>query len=355
MAEKVRLGFIGCGYMGQNAHIANYAQVPDCELVALAEGRPETAKAVATRWGIREIYRDHHELLEKADVDGIVGVMWFNLFAYLVTDVLNAGKAVTTEKPICIRPDNAERLTKLSRDKNLLYQVGYMKRHDPGAKTVRETVRQWKETGECGKLSYVRVTMPSGDWIMEHDPPLNLRDSAPMYMGQDVETAPDWMTKAQGDHYVGFVNFYIHQVNLIRYLIGEDYHVVYADPHGRTFTAVSDSGVVILLEMSSYGLQHRWDEFYTLNFDKGQLHLEMPAPMARQRAGNVTVYRQSGSDGSPQETRPMLPQRWSFLEQARAFVACLKDGTPTISPPEDAVKDLLVSEEYIRALAASRG
>lgn len=356
MARKVHLGFIGAGYMGQNAHIANYAKIPDCELIALAEGRTETAKAVARRYGISEIYPDHRALLENADVDGVVCIMGFHLFYSIVTEVLNAGKAVTTEKPMCIRPDNGARLAALAAEKGVTYQIGYMKRHDPGARYVKELVQTWKASGECGRLTYLRVTMPSGDWIMEHEPPINCGDAPPPYEGQTAESAPEWMTPEQSNHYISFINFYIHQVNLIRYLLGEDYRIAYADPYGRTFTAISESGVVIVLEMSSYGLQHRWDEFYVLNFEEGQIRLEMPAPMARQRAGNVVVYRRSGFDGKgiPQEIRPILPQRWAFEEQARAFVACLRDGTPPLSPPTDGVKDLEFSESYIRAVAAAR-
>jgi predicted dehydrogenase len=356
MAKTVRLGFVGAGYMGQNAHIANYATIPDCELVALAEGRSETARAVARRFGIGAVYGDHRELLEKAEVDGVVAIMGFHLFHALVSDILNAGRSVATEKPMCIRAENGRRLAALAESKGLLYQVGYMKRHDPAAKFARETVRAWRQSGECGDLTYVRVTMPSGDWIYEHEPPIHMGDAAPAYGGQSAESPPEWMTDEQGRHYVSFVNFYTHQVNLIRYVIGEDYHVAFADARGRTMTAIADSGVVIVLEMSSYGLQHRWDEFYTLNFDRGQVRLQMPAPMARQRAGEVVLYRQSGFGGSgtPQELRPVFPQRWAFLEQARHFVACLRDGAPTISPASDAVKDLDVSEEYIRCVAAAR-
>ena len=97
MAKKVRLGFIGAGYMGQNAHIANYAKIDDCELVALAEGRPDTARAVADRYGIESVYPSHHELLADADVDGVVGVMGFHVLRWMVEDVLNAGEPITTE------------------------------------------------------------------------------------------------------------------------------------------------------------------------------------------------------------------------------------------------------------------
>ena len=61
MSEKVRLGFVGSGFMGQLAHIANYATIPDCELVALAEGRAQTSEAVARHYGIEELYPNHKQ------------------------------------------------------------------------------------------------------------------------------------------------------------------------------------------------------------------------------------------------------------------------------------------------------
>ena len=74
--------------------------------------------------------------------------------------------------------------------------------------------------------------------------------------------------------------------------------------------------------------------------------------MARQRAGDVTIYKNTGFGNQKyaQEIRPVLPQHWSFLEQARHFVHCIKNGQPTISPATDGVKDLEVSEQYIRKL-----
>ena len=35
--RKVRLGYVGCGFMAQKVHIPNFTTIPDCELLALAE------------------------------------------------------------------------------------------------------------------------------------------------------------------------------------------------------------------------------------------------------------------------------------------------------------------------------
>ena len=349
--NKVRLGFVGAGYMGQLAHIANYATIENCELVALAEGRAETAKAVAKKYGIQEVYVNHHTLLEKAEVDAVIGIMGFHFFYSLVKDLLSSGKHTATEKPICIQSTSARHLVELADDNQLIYQVGYMKRHDPAAKIVRQTILDWKASGEAGDMTYVRIVMPSGDWNYQIESPINMGDSAEQYEGQTAETAPEWMGDF-GQQYIGFINFYIHQVNLLRYLIDEDYTVDYVDPKSRVLVAISESGVPCTLEMAPCGHRDRWEEHYRIGFDGGLIQLDLPAPMARQRAGDVTIYKNTGfgSQEYAQEIRPVLPQHWSFLEQARHFVDCVKNGQPTISPALDGVKDLEVSEQYIRKL-----
>ena len=59
MTEKVRIGFVGLGNMGQMAHLRNYALIDDCEVVAAAELRQNTAQLVAQRYGIKKVYKDH--------------------------------------------------------------------------------------------------------------------------------------------------------------------------------------------------------------------------------------------------------------------------------------------------------
>lgn len=140
MSKKVRLGFVGCGYMGQLAHISNYAMIPDCELVALAEGRQNTAKAVANKYGIANVYSDHREMLEKAELDGVVAIMWYTLYHSVVPDIINAGLPLATEKPMCVSSETSKRMVEYADKKGVLYQIGYMKRHDPAAKLARETI-----------------------------------------------------------------------------------------------------------------------------------------------------------------------------------------------------------------------
>ena len=63
--SKVRIGFVGVGFMGQLAHLRNYAALPDCEVVALAELRPELARKVAAAYGVPKVYAEAADMLAK--------------------------------------------------------------------------------------------------------------------------------------------------------------------------------------------------------------------------------------------------------------------------------------------------
>ena len=39
--NKIRLGYVGCGFMAQKVHIPNFNAIPDCDLIAIAEVREQ--------------------------------------------------------------------------------------------------------------------------------------------------------------------------------------------------------------------------------------------------------------------------------------------------------------------------
>ncbi len=348
MSDKVRIGFVGAGYMGQKAHLDNYVTLPDCEVVALAEGRAETAKLVAARYGIPNVYPDHRAMLQAEDLDAVVAIMYYGLHHSVVPDILRAGKHVLTEKPMCVCAETGRELARLAREQGVIYYVGYMKRSAPATQAAIATLQAWRQSGEFGAMSYLRAAMPPGDWVYSIEGPVSAGDAPPPYEGQDMEAMPQWMDEKIAGIYNAFVNYYIHQVNLIRYLLGEDYHVRYADPSGAALMAVSESGIPVSLEMKGYGLQNGWEETYRVLLGQAKIDLSIPSPMARQRSGELQIFR--GKEYQSVE-QPLLRPQWAFLEQARHFVACVKGEAEPRVEPEEAVKDLEVAEEYAKLLA----
>lgn len=342
--SKIRIGFVGVGGMGQAAHLRNYVANGECEVVALAELRPKLAQKVAARYGIPAVYDGYQAMLAKEKLDGIVAIQPFGMHIDIVPRLLEYGVPVITEKPIAETLENGRRIAEASAraqaaGKGRLY-VGYHKRSDPATLRTIEQIARWKASGEVGALRYVRVAMPPGDWIANG-------------MAMNVGTDEGYEAKWGGggwDRYTAFVNYYIHQVNLIRLLLGEDYRVLSADPAGITFTLRSASGVSGTLEMAAFSTTIDWQEEALVAFERGWIRLDLLAPLTVNRPGRVTMYRDPGKGEEPTRSEPTLPHVHAMQRQAEQFIAAIKGAKTTLCSAEDAVKDLEVATAYVTLL-----
>ena len=76
------------------------------------------------------------------------------------------------------------------------------------------------------------------------------------------------MDEKTGQKYVAFVNYYIHQVNLMRHLLCEPYHVTYAEKTGVLLAVKSESGVPGVIEMTPYRTTIDWQESALVCFER---------------------------------------------------------------------------------------
>lgn len=347
MAEKVKIGFVGVGGMGQCAHLRNYAALADCEVVALAEIRENTGRAVAGRYNIPKVYRNHEELLAKEKLDGIVASQPFNRHGLLIPELLRAKVPVFIEKPLAGSIAMGEKVLAALSGAKTWIMVGYHKRSDPATEYAKREIDRLKSSGELGRLKYVRMTMPAGDWIAGGFADLIKREEGPLPKLDWEPPAPD-MDTAAFKEYTKFVNYYIHQVNLMRFLLGEPYSVKYADPAGVLFAGQSAGGVPCTLEMSPYSTTIDWQESALVCFERGFVRLELPAPLASNRPGRVVVFSDPGNGAAPQTVEPQLPWVGAMRNQAANFIAAIRGDRKPPCEAAEALDDLKVAREYLR-------
>jgi len=156
--------------------------------------------------------------------------------------------------------------------------------------------------------------------------------------------------------YVKFVNYYIHQVNLLRFLMGEDYKLTFADRTGVLLAAESvgtscaEDHIAGLIEMEAFKTTDDWQEQALVCFEKGWIRIELPAPLASQQAGKVTVFNNSGAQGF--SVSPRLPNTHAMLNQARNFIKAVQGEKPAPCVSDEAVRDLEIAMDYIRMFTA---
>ncbi len=347
-ADKIRIGFIGVGGMGQCAHLRNYVTLPDCEVVALAELREELGAAVATRYGIPHVYVSAEEMLASERLDGLVASQPFDRHGVLVPELLKAGIPIFTEKPLAASVEVGERIAGAVEAGGTWHMVGYHKRSDPATMVAKTEIERLKGTGELGKLTYVRILMPAGDWVANGF--IDLISVPGSYPKVDRDPPASDMDTATYQRYTTFVNYYIHQVNLMRHLLGEPYQVTYADPSGVLLVGQSESGVACTIEMSPYQTTIDWQESALICFERGTIKLELPAPLASNRPGRLELFRDPGNGVTPETRVPQLPWIHAMRQQAMNFVAAVKGERRPPCEAAEALEDLRVARAYIRLL-----
>src|SRR5258708_38989941 len=100
--------------------------------------------------------------------------------------------------------------------------VGYHKRSDPATMVAKAEIDRLKQDGEMGKLRYVRISIPAGDWIAGgFNGLIQSNESVPH---TEPDTAESW-----GSPHFEFINYYIHQGHLLRDLLGGPLEVTLAE------------------------------------------------------------------------------------------------------------------------------
>ncbi|HKD54337.1 MAG TPA: Gfo/Idh/MocA family oxidoreductase [Steroidobacteraceae bacterium] len=122
--QKIRTAVIGVGYLGR-FHAQKYAQAAGCELVAVADTRPEAREQVAAELQVRPL-EDYRVLLGAVDAVSVVTPTPEHF--PIARDFLAAGAHVLVEKPITDTPDEARELIALAARQQRVLQVGHLER-----------------------------------------------------------------------------------------------------------------------------------------------------------------------------------------------------------------------------------
>ena len=348
-SPRVRIGFIGVGAMGQAAHLHNYVSLHDeCEVVACAELDAPLREVAARRYGIPRAYPSGAELLAAEKLDAIVASQPFERHGQLVPELLSAGVPIFTEKPIASSVQIGEQIVAAVDRSGTWLMVGYHKRCDPATVYAKAAVAAFKQSRELGALRYVRITMPPGDWIAGGFNDLLPATHQRANFSLALDPLPPDMDPATYAEYNSFVNYYIHQVNLLRHLLDEPYRISYADPAKVLLVAHSTGGVPCMIEMAPYHTTLDWQETVLMGFDRGYVKLQLPAPLARHRPGRVEILRDPGHGATPTTTSPHLPWEHAMRQQALSFMRAVRGDAPAPCLAPEALEDLRIARDYIR-------
>lgn len=131
----VDVGVVGVGSMGQN-HARVYAELPNANLVGIADEDTERAAAVAEEFGTTSY--DVEELLDRVDAVSVAVPTQYH--AALAEKCIDAGVHLLVEKPFVMSHERGRELLDRADAADIVLQVGHIEQFNPAVTKLAQIV-----------------------------------------------------------------------------------------------------------------------------------------------------------------------------------------------------------------------
>jgi predicted dehydrogenase len=327
MSTPLRIGVLGAANITPMALLRPAKHVPEAAVTAVAARDVSRARSFAGKYGIARVHDSYAALLADPEIDAIYNPLPNGLHAEWTIRALEAGKHVLCEKPLASNAAEAQEMAyaAVRSDRRLIEAFHW--RYHPLAARMRAVI----DSGALGTVRHVEATM-----------------CIPLPFPRDIRYRFDLAGGATMD--VG-----CYTISVVRFLAGAEPEVLRAEarlsspnvdrwmtadlrfPDGATGRITCSLFSATLLKLQAI-----------VRGDRGEMRVFNPfAPHFHHR---LTV-RAGGTS-----TREHVPGEATYTHQLRAFVAAVRNGTPTPTDPDHGIANMRVIDAvYDRAGLPRRG
>jgi myo-inositol 2-dehydrogenase/D-chiro-inositol 1-dehydrogenase len=190
--QIIRFGLIGFGAWGAH-HARAIAGNKDARLVAIAVRSDASQKAAREAHPTAAIHGDYREMLAREELDVVAVVLPTHLHFEAATAVLESGRHLLLEKPMCPTLEQCDALLALARKQQRLFAIG----HELRLSSLWGGVKRMIADGAIGEPRYCLIELwrrpyrlgsdgwrydinRVGNWILEE--PIHFFDLARWYL-----------------------------------------------------------------------------------------------------------------------------------------------------------------------------
>lgn len=321
MTDPHRIGIVGCGRIASTmedqpgvthpATIAGaFASLPNARIVAGCNRGEEKLHAFGRRWGVKALYRDYREMLEKERPDIVCVATHPPLHREMVVASAQAGaKGVFCEKPMALSLGACDAMIDACEKAGTKLLVNCSRRWSGPYRAVQDLIG----SGELGPLLHVvahcQGCKPSPDWVADTEGPLlhdavHTFDTLRMFAGEVASVLGTATRRTRREFRVEDTSY-----ALLRFESGVD-------------------GVVISDELTAY---ERWDVEFQC--EKGVVRMGTNAGLWRSRPQVFEAGRwwELVPDALPEPAWPETP----VLRAAQDMIACIEQGREPLCTGRD--------------------
>ncbi len=161
------VGIVGAGYWSRLVQVPAFQAIPGWDIVGIASGRPQSARALADRIGLPEVFEDYKDLIEDDRVEVVNIATPNHLHREIAVRAMAAGKHVICIKPLAHTLRDAEAMLAAAEKygRRLFYAENV--RFTPALQALDELVREGTYGDVFRTKAIHGVGMPHGSWFLD--------------------------------------------------------------------------------------------------------------------------------------------------------------------------------------------
>ncbi len=338
MANKLRVGIIGCGGIANSSHLPAYDTLADkIEIVATCDIILERAEKAIEKFGCaKNAYAtaDYKDILKDANVDAVDICTPNYLHSIIAVDALNAGKHVLTEKPDAVSVEEVLKMQAAAEASGKVLMAIRNNRFNPSSIHAKKAI----EAGEYGEIYAGRC-----GWIRR----------------RGIPGKGGWFTTKEKSGGGPLIDLGVHMIDLSMYLMGNPTPVAVS---GSTFSkfannkaeadsaeakygdAVADGGTFDVEDLAmgfikfDNGACLQIEFSWASNIERESKFLELRGTKAGIRLDNdkMMVFGEK-ADGTLYDEQPFFNWAPGHLGAIRHFADVVVNGADPIFVPQQGV------------------
>ncbi len=308
---RLRVAVIGFGFWGRN-HVRVFNELSESEVVAVCDMNPERAESAGEEFGVN-FYTDSLEMFRREGVDAVSVCVWSTNLADEALKALKAGKHVLVEKPMARSSEEARIIIEEAAARRLLLTVGFIERFNPAVQDLKGLI----DDGEIGSIVSASAKRVSR-W------PERIGD-----VGVVKDTA-------------------IHDIDMMRYIFGDDPVAVYANVGNLKYTRFEDYAQIMLT------FKDGRTAFIEANWLTPYKTRRLTVTGSKAIASIDYITQEVRVDTERQTVMPR--RRWEepLKNELLAFLCCILEGREPRVTGMDGFKALRIAEAALESSAKQK-
>lgn len=297
----LNIGLLGCGRIGQ-VHAKSIQHIENARVTVVADAFPEPAAALAAQANAQVLSPE--ELIQSGDVDAVVIGTPTDTHYDLIHLAAEAGKAIFCEKPVDMSADRIRECIDIVEKKNVPFLAAFNRRFDPNFSNLQNRIG----LGQIGDVEIVTI------------------------QSRDPSPPPVSYIKSSGGL---FRDMMIHDLDMARFLLGEEPVSLYATGSALVDPAIGEAGdidtaAVVLTTASGKVCQISNSRRATYGYDQ---RIEVHGSTGMLRAANVLentveIATEAGFAAAPAQHFFLERYEAAYRAEMLAFIQGVTAGTP---------------------------